>query len=156
MGCDIHTWVEVRQEGEWHRVEKAIFPGWREPSKEPFDCRNYGVFGFLADVRNYSCVVPLDQPRGWPPSFGKEWEFGDLHSCSWFLLSELLAVDYEQLILDWRVMRDGNGAAKARSREEAKEIKLGEFLGDTYMKSLEALKTLGSPENVRVIFAFDN
>jgi hypothetical protein len=63
MGCDIHSAVEIKREGKWEKVGD-IFPledfmkeyHNKEFGSEPFDWRSYGMFGFLANVRNYSHV----------------------------------------------------------------------------------------------------
>lgn len=49
MGCDIHSYVEVRgPDGKWAVVSSKF---------EPFRDRNYGVFAFLTGtVRNYSGI----------------------------------------------------------------------------------------------------
>ena len=160
MGCDIHSCVEIKKDGKWTLLTDPLFPGYEAPTTEPFDVRHYGMFGFLANVRNYSGVEPLSPQKGFPED-GSVWvtearEDSDYHSPSWFTVAELLAVDYEKEILDWRVMRGNDGAAKAESEAECQRLKLKDFLGETYMECLGTLKTLGPPEDVRVVFAFDN
>lgn len=91
MGADIHGIVQIRH-GD----------GWRTAS-EIEDGRNYWLFSALADVRNYSGIVPIDKPRGLPEDIelgedgesvpfwrahdGSAW-LGE-HSRSWFTLKEL-------------------------------------------------------------------
>jgi hypothetical protein len=99
MGCDIHTHVErQRADGTWEQV-----PGW-----SPFDVRDYGLFGFLADVRNSSAVVPIAEPRGIPEDASPEvWAaWGEwAHTPSWLTVQELVEFDYGQLMNDRRVTR---------------------------------------------------
>lgn len=151
MGCDIHAYAEVKEKGKW------TFSG-----LTPFDWRSYGMFGFLAGVRNYSKAEPIAKGRGVPADLSPEvkeseesWDM-DGHSHSWVSLKELLDFDYDKKFYDMRVMRDGNGAAEARSLEEAHHTTYREFLGEGFFEELEELKQLGKPENVRVVFWFDN
>lgn len=167
MGCDIHSMVEVRSEdGTWHGVTDRIFPmafpfGGEDHTSEPFDWRSYGMFAFLADVRNYSHVPPLDSPRHFPSDLSSEAhaKFDDddeYHSRSWFSLDELLRFDYEQTFEDRRTMRDGNGAADA-GVGNGKLLTFREFLGTLYFHDLDIMKALSpDPMNVRVVFCFDN
>lgn len=155
MGCDIHTFVEVRREGRWQH----------EPF-HPFSGRNYGVFGWLAGVRNYSQVGPLAEPKGLPGDVSfrlraesDDWDLNG-HSHSWFTLAELLAVDYEAVIEDRRVARqtsancfDGGCTAEPGGGET---MPLRDFLGPDFMRDLEMLKHYGAPEAVRVVFWFDD
>lgn len=56
MGCDIHLYVEGRKRGT---------TSW-QPYGGRFSERIYGMFAKLADVRNYSGITPISQPRGVP------------------------------------------------------------------------------------------
>jgi hypothetical protein len=154
MGCDIHAHAEKRNErGRW--IEVAI--------DEPFSNRNYGVYGFLADVRNYSAVPPLAKPRGLPrdvSSAVKEASDGwdsDGHSHSWLSLEELGAFNYDAPMEDRRVTRqvavnafDGGCTADPG---EGKPTTFREFLGPNFFVELARLKAFGVE---RVVFWFDN
>lgn len=152
MGCDIHSAVEVFTDGKWE---------WT--GERPLGDRNYALFGWLADVRNYSAIEPLAQPRGIPEDCYiediEDYILGD-HSFSWFLLSELLAVDYEAEVNDRRVTRqvgknswDGGCTG---TPEEGEKLPLREFLGEEFFEALDIMKTLGPPEKVRLVFGFDS
>lgn len=56
MGCDIESFAEVKnQKGEWIKIKKKVFKSdFGGKTSQPFAWRSYGIFGFLADVRNYS------------------------------------------------------------------------------------------------------
>jgi hypothetical protein len=57
MGTDIRTFAERRiADGTWQEIQGIDF----------LSNRVYGMFGFLANVRNYSAVPPITQPRGLP------------------------------------------------------------------------------------------
>lgn len=191
MGCDIHSFVEVRKSGKWGRVNADIFIGWKQKQSSPFDTRNYAVFGFLAGVRNYSHCVPISGPKGLPDDsehlntplaepqnysyYGYDngtayTNKGDIecdanyHSLSHLTLNELLDFDYEKTFWDRRITRIttfpngstfSNGASLAEEGE-GKTITYREHLGESFFEDIEALKTLGSPEDVRIIFYFDN
>ncbi len=48
-------------------AEKKEGAGWTSISGlHPFDWRSYGMYGFLADVRNWSVVPPIAAQRGFP------------------------------------------------------------------------------------------
>lgn len=127
----------------------------------PFRNRNYGLFGFLAGVRNYARCEPLARPRGLPAGCDAAGgcrvnnidSLDDFHSHSWFLVSELLAFDYDRQFWNRRIHRGKDGAALAREGEGVHKT-YREFLGLAYMDTLESLKRLGKPGQVRVFFCF--
>jgi hypothetical protein len=151
MGCDIHSFVEVKKLNKWELVDDWI------------DNRSYGWFGFLANVRNYSHVPSISNPKGLPQDISEggaiEWDNEyDGHSCSYLTLKELLDFNYDQEFEDRRVTRQtGNfidGSALAEPGE-GETITIREFLG-TLLDHIHKLKEYGEPENVRVVFWFDN
>lgn len=158
MGCDIHAYVEVKksQADKWEQVKDF----------SPFHWRSYAVFGFLADVRNYSHCTPISEPKGLPDDLSPEvagkaeyWDW-DGHSHSWLTLKELLGFDYDKVFWDRRVSKQvapnvWNGTALALEGE-GQHITYREHLGAQFFRDLETLKTFGEPENVRVVFWFDN
>jgi hypothetical protein len=174
MGCDIHSFVEVKKGNNWELLKEKPFPAddfhkkyYKEDfTDDPFPYRNYGLFGFLADVRNYSCVEPISEDKGFPNDASIEvvteketWD-ADGHSHSWLTLEEMLSVDYDKIIWDKRVTRQvspncWDGSCEA-NEGEGEHLSLREFLGQSYFQTLDILKTLGSPESVRVVFWFDN
>ena len=195
MGCDIHIFAEVKKNGKWIKnTEKVFGPDWRNNYNEfPFDWRGYGMFGFFADVRNYSRSPVLHEPKGLPSDseflntpLSKEERFdygyfnngvartekeyitkdADYHTHSYYTLKELLDYDYEIVFEDLRYTKvtkfpEGgmlsDGAAIVEPGDGNGTITtMREFLGDGYFKELECLKLLGKPEDVRIIFYFDN
>ena len=72
---------------------------------------------------------------------------------SWFLLSELLSVDYERVFWNRRIKRGIDGAALAQEGEGVHETYRA-FLGQDYMDTLEVMKRLGHPDQVRIVFCF--
>lgn len=56
MGCDIHIVTEIKENGKWKGVDE--FPN-------ALDGRNYHLFSFLANVRNYFNTVGF-KPKGLP------------------------------------------------------------------------------------------
>jgi hypothetical protein len=165
MGCDIHSHVEVRRDGRWvyesgeEYTDKDVIEG-------PFGWRDYGLYGFLADVRNHSHSPVIAEPRGVPGDLSpearheyNEW-LDDLHHASWLTVAELLAYDYDQVFWDRRVTKQLasgvlDGAALA-DQGEGRHISLRQFLGNSFFADLVALQSLGKPEDVRVVFWFDN
>jgi len=100
MGCDIHAYAEVKRNGKWEFV------------KEVWDIRHYGLFGWLADVRNYSGITPLANVQEGVPDDASQKYLGivedwntDGHTHSWVNLDYLLLLDYDRIIWDRRVTR---------------------------------------------------
>lgn len=154
MGCDIHGHAERRNaHGQWERIDGLA----------PFDWRGYGMFGFLAGVRNYSGIRPIAKPRGLPADASREvvedyesWD-GDAHSASWLSVEELLAFDYDAPCENRRVSRqvrpnlrdDGATCAPGAGRMTT----FREFLGRGFIDELHRLRRAGAE---RVVFWFDN
>ncbi len=148
MGCDIHCFVEKRNKEtkEWERFNENIFSGWRdEKGAEPFGWRNYEAFATLADVRNRLKIQPIASYRGIPEDVSEEikqemdvWR-SDAHSENWLTLKELLDFDFD----------------KCASEDYQKTYR--ELIGsDEFFINLEELKTVGNPDDVRIVFWFDN
>lgn len=159
MGCDIHVFAEKNVGGIFEKIEMPY--GW-------FDSRSYGRFGFLANVRNYSGVVPFGQTevpekykpigRGIPADVSDDvksefddWET-DAHSESWLSLEELLAFDYEQVMEDRRVTRNNDGGCTCEPGE-GRKMTYREFLGPNFFDELQQAKSKGAD---RIVFWFDN
>jgi hypothetical protein len=154
MGCDIHCVAEKFSDGKWEAMPL-------EP--RPFDMRGYGVFAFLAGVRNYSGVTPISEPKGFPADASKAalaWadEYGtDGHSHSWLWMSDLLDFDYDAEIEDRRVTRQlapnmWSGGETCEPGEGTKTT-LREFLGGWYFSEITRLRDAGVG---RLLFFFDN
>lgn len=200
MGCDIHSFAEVKKDGKWLPIESdgrtsswGLFFERDSEFLAPFDWRNYSMFGFLADVRNYSHCTPIAEPKGLPedseylnstskyaydrspmsgeaiPESEREKVKDDLedsgyHSHSWLTLKELVDFDYEKTFWDRRISRTTynesggsftDGAALA-NEGEGETITYREHLGEAFFEEIELLKQHGQPEDVRIIFYFDN
>lgn len=155
MGCDIHVFAERRDElGNWVHVPMP---------NGTFEHRNYGLFGWLADVRNYSAVPPISTPRGLPNDVGRyvkaeydEWSV-DAHTPSWLFVSELTSFDYDSTVEDRRYTKrisenfyDGGATCEPG---QGKTITYREFFGDGFFRDLEALRDSGAE---RIVFWFDN
>lgn len=87
------------------------------------------------------------------------------HSSSFLTLAELLAFDYDKTFENLRVskvFKSGNTVMTGAIFQE--KVKAGEgemmtykdFIGEYFFEELEIMKTLGNPEDVRVVFYFDN
>ena len=150
MGCDIHTIAQRRSaDGKWENIEDL----------NPFDWQSYGMFGFLAGVRNYSALRPISEPRGLPDDFvdldGGPF-VGD-HSFSWLSVEELTAFDYDAEMEDRRTRVQvapnfWNGGATAEPGS-GEMTTYREFLGEEFFRDLAALKAGGAE---RIVFGFDS
>lgn len=97
MGSDIHLFVEKRENDNWVPVadsETSSYEGWL------YNNRNYNLFAFLADLRNYNNYIPISRPKGLPHDVSKEvkekadyWGV-DGHTHSWLTLEEILEFDW--------------------------------------------------------------
>lgn len=92
---DVDTPVVYR----WESFDDWYFEEGTWENFEIWSGRNYGLFAFLADVRNDGGIEPLDEPRGISKDASDSYLWacsawsGISHSHSWFLLEELLKVD---------------------------------------------------------------
>ena len=149
MVTDIFSRAERKVDDEWAPIAGVHpFFGWS----------SYRLFGFLADVRNYSAVEPISQPRGLPlgielPSAdfdGPDEEWLGEHDHSWLLLSELQAIDFDRIVEDRRMngLRHGNLTAPVG---EGVKMTLREFLGVDFFDELDRLEKAGTE---RIVFGF--
>jgi hypothetical protein len=98
---------------EYYSAEREISRSNLPYITTPYRGRNYRLFSFLADVRNGrgfagvdtgDRITPIAEPKGIPEDASREWkEYAeddlDLHSASYFTLTELLAADWDQTIV---------------------------------------------------------
>lgn len=154
MSCDITIFAEVRIKKtlNWEKVKKIFSYYDKKKAAGPFAWQNYGLFGFLANVRNYSKCETIKKPMGLPLQLSQgvqaEWESEkwNSHSASYLKLSDLLAFDYDKTFVNQR----------ANDEDYLKTMTDREFLGDLFFTNLKELQQLGEPNDVRVIFWFDN
>lgn len=143
MGCDIHLDVELRQDdGSWAPAPPPPLANIGSYQYQPdhYDGRNYVLFAALADVRNRGGIEPIHLPRGLPADVSdahaeRATEYGiDGHSHSWHTLRHLL--DY-----DWDV---ANGGAHT--------------VGEDFPRLMLRMWRWsdGRPDDVRIVFFFDN
>lgn len=164
MGCDIHPYAEVRKNGQWEAAGEL-----------PRD-RDYRTFALLADVRNYSTdppIAPISPPRGLPPDSVVANTIRDEadHSFSWLTLAELEAADSSQtVVMQGMVSKDlreryrdtgepPSNWCQATNIEDYAHMTWRMPLKDvTYLlpKIIEAMRQLGPPDDVRMVFGFDN
>lgn len=101
MGCDIHIYAERRVGNKWHNCDyyvPSLNERWRDNFERVETCgnRNYALFATLANVRNYGNTDYICEPKGLPKDVSDfvldeyEDEYGDLHSCSYLTLQELI------------------------------------------------------------------
>lgn len=145
-----------------------------------FDNRNYDLFGILANVRNGTWGEPnppIAAPRGLPKDMahvstdedGEERWLGD-HSFSWVTLRELQEYPWDEPVSK-RGWVSHEQAAKFRSDGIPPESYAacgnhGEYIewSETRRKDvrdwpsdiLPLLESLGAPDDVRLVFGFDN
>ncbi len=144
MGCKIHCRVEHRniETGEWELIEgRWGYYKWSEDDSGKYACNiwddsNYEMFGYLAQVRN-SGYDERSEPRGYPDDCSKEVAAdladGDMHSHSYFTLTELL---------NWSLWWDKKARLNARW---------------FYKSVIGQLMLLDEDwDNTRLLFCFDN
>jgi hypothetical protein len=171
MGCDITSFAEVKQGSQWKPVGDVFsLDEWgrkvrrKEFCNSPFNWRDYGMYGFLANVRNYSRVPTVTTPRsGIPHDVSPEVrsQFDScasyVHTPTWVTLRELLEFDYEQIFWNRYVRRQvtESGYSVGLAEEgEGVRLSVRDFLGPRFFEHLNVLKALGAPEDVRIIFWF--
>ena len=99
MGCDIHLYVERREEdGSWR-----VVPSYDDVLTWDIG-RCYFCFAVLADARNSWDLKPIAEPRGLPDDLSPEVkerarrDEEDAHTHSWLTLPEMLTFDFDQLL----------------------------------------------------------
>lgn len=153
MGCDIHSNAERKTESGFEKISGL----------EPFGWRSYGMFGFLANVRNYSDVPPIAERRGVPedmsPEVAKDYEGWGMgaHGASWLSVEELAAFNYDAKMEDRRVTRQTgpsswNGGCTAEPGG-GKETTFREFLREGFFADIQKLKDAGAD---RIVFWFNS
>ena len=148
MGADITVFSEKKKEnGMWELLDNV----------KPFDWRSYGMYGFLADIRNFSCVPVISERRGIPDDVSPyikqivdDYCFGNFGH-SWLTIEELLSFDYDQIFEDRRCSINGNGGSICEPGQ-GKQTTIREFLGEGFFNSLHEAKEAGAE---RIIFWFD-
>ena len=161
MGTDIKTWAvdvdgnDITANGNWGETY-----GWKHNG--PFDWRSYALYGWLADVRNYSEFKPIANNRDL--SDAPEWlhdeDHGDYWDCSygnsWVSVAELSDYDYDAPVEDRRCTRtlpSGIVSGGCTCDEgDGKMTTMREVLGREFFENLEELKRIGAD---RVYFCFD-
>lgn len=144
MGCDIHTVVQRRAGTTWEVVEPPAEmmldqygPLWED--------RNYTLFGILAGVRDPD-VPPVAAPKGLPSGVFTNDSDDDLpepyydlgeHNFSWLTVAELDAYDWSAPHPSWPA-----------------EGPIGEVL--EVERWLSWMRSLGKPDEVRLVFGFDS
>lgn len=153
MVTDIFSRAERKVGDEWEAI----------PGLHPFSAwPSYRLFGFLANVRNYSAVEPISRPRGLPPGIelpssgfdgpDEDWLGEDDHS--WLLLSELQAIDFDRIVEDRRTTGIVNGLRRGNLTApvgEGVKMTLREFLGVEFFEELDRLEKAGAE---RIVFGF--
>jgi hypothetical protein len=121
----------------WVSVDKWIYEEGRweiDWNEHYYDGRNYHLFSILADVRGDHS--PIAEPRGIPQDASTGYKYmcdqwdGDAHSHSYYTLTELLNVNWEEY---------------------------GDCYLDEFLQSIERMKEIDEDsDNVRMCFFFDN
>ncbi|GAA5134563.1 hypothetical protein [Pseudonocardia adelaidensis] len=149
MAVDINTYVEQRNpDGGW---EFMTWPSYGPIG--PFQRRNNTVFGFLADIRNFAGIPPVDAPRGLPPDVSDhvraEFEtWGtDGYAHSWVTVDELAAVDYHA---SFEILDEGTEEPSGQTAT------ILESLGGPYFADLLLLVRRNEQHPTRVVFWFDS
>ena len=166
MGCDIHSYVEVKQaNGTWHAPlgfqtdSNRPYPEIYEDAEyttnapSPVNDRNYDLFGFLAGVRRDTtpALTWLGIDGGWggyshlrglPEDMAgftaTEWEawHEDGHSASWLTIAELKHALVASMIV-----------GEAEYFSESLQWSIAQIEHATFPTP---------PEDVRLVFWFDN
>ena len=136
MGCDIHAYLEKKNsDGTYSYV------------KDVFESREYNLFAFLAGVRNYIRIKPINDARGLPTDLSEyvkdeyeNWKY-DAHSVSWIDVDELYDFNYMNNVHD------------ENTSFSYQFMTYTTFLGE---HTLSDILKLGQYINHRIVFWFDN
>ena len=148
MGYDIYTITQKRINSQW-----AILPF------KVFDHRSYGIFGFLANVRNFSMVPSISTPRGFPEDHELKYDYKDqdYHSHSWLSVKELTDFNYDRIFEDRRYVKQLESGIWSGSSTcapgDGNRISFKEFLSPLFFDDLDILNEITAD---RILFCFDN
>lgn len=134
MGCDITCEAQKRIGDRWETLPVEFYVG-----------RSYAVFGFMADVRNYSASPVISKARGFPHDY-KEDDYDHYHA-SWLTVDEMLHYDYD---LTFENRRSSGGTTLPVG--SGTDVVLHEFLGKGYFEGFMRLHKAGAD---RIVFWFD-
>jgi hypothetical protein len=147
---------------------------WSIHDFSPFTTQRYGVFAFLADVRNDFLLTPVAFHKGLPEghesveivvSFYGHTEMRSRypdailegHSKAYVYLRELLSFNYDQQFEDRRNYgHRGPDWKDSVAPGEGSLTTYRELLGPGFFEDLDVLKNIGEPDRVRVVLAFDS
>lgn len=160
MGCDIHMFVEVRKRKDPKPAQEHIEHEWVDGDLydsngkmvELHGDRNYSLFGILAGVRREANVI--DDPRGIPPDCTdrvkkkrEDWDV-DGHSASYFTLAELQ---------EYRATKSNGFVTSSTTTVNWSAENWNPI--DTLIQKLKwraSDLTIWKPEDIRIVFWFDN
>lgn len=137
MSTTANTLTEVKEDnGDWSIHDFS-----------PFITQRYGVFAFLANVRNDFLLTPVSFHKGLPEGRSKAHVY----------LSALLGFNYEQQLEDRRnYWRRGPDWKDSVAPGEGSLTTYSELLGPGFFEDLDVLKNIGEPDRVHVVLAFDS
>ena len=170
MGCDIHAMIEEKKVGSYY--------SWWINRGDPEIDRYYELFSVLGNVRNYNNIPFIAENRGVDAfscceylSWIKYWD-SDAHSASWVTLKELKDFNIEQEYYNSNLIKDKDNAGKiietctfttGKHMGEVGKVKLFRVFGEDshgikdWRRLIKKLDSFGSsPENIRIVFFFDN
>ncbi len=176
MGCTITIFAETRksESSEWKKVGKIFTEHDGAQTDRPYRDRNSRLFALLADVRNeydFSPIkriayqLPEDVSDGIFDVFVKQ---AGVYAIGCYTLRELIE-------FNWGFTFTNHGVISPKAIEELAHGKIPDnycsmssqegyeyrewqekFESSFVTETIPELKKLGSPENVRIVFWFDN
>lgn len=171
MSYSLSCHIEVKKNGRWDYHEFQH----REPLAYTYAPFDYDAMEFFTHYRMESGMprIPehmvsrgLPEDSDWlkePSQESHAWFnetnaqtlfFDGSHYISYLSLEELLSFDYDQTYEDLnKTEYDPHDDRRYLSPGEGREMTLRESLGKSYFHALEYLKELGSPQDVRILFA---
>ncbi|WP_103109492.1 hypothetical protein [Brevibacillus reuszeri] len=178
MGCSIHLLVEKKEDNKWIAVQDPN-PQTDEETRDYLWLsywQNYDDYAALCGVRNYSNVVPIHEAKGFPDDASdvtkEEYEIwkDDCHHRSWVTLEELLNVDWNRKVTKVYYLPIHIAEKKRNGEEPAfvlhtrnadsdvmfeEEMTLSEF-APFLLRIIEFLRPIGKPDEVRIVFWFED
>lgn len=146
MGCDIHAYLEKKNANGKYEYICEVFD----------DGRDYNLFAFIGDVRNYSNIEPIIPPRRGMPEYVSTYVQderliwgSDGHSASWIDIDELFDFDYSKIVNQNRSYNTWGGHSSGTQLLMTYQ----DFLGEHTMKRI---LRLGKFIDHRIVFWFDN
>ena len=143
MSIKVVSFIEVHNGVGWEHYSSISFEchNLGGDVRQPFRDKNYNLFGWIADVKNYSKVTPFTHTKTLPDNLSTIVSNNIKKNClhTFFFTRELLRVDYSQIVEDRRKLIYSKGDYTV-DKGKGFKMKLSDYLGVDVMNTIDKMK----------------